>query len=246
MRAVVGVMTGALIIGAAFASLSWSKRTTVNMWQAVQASLVKRQAFVRNAGAAAVLFVGADAVAQYVEARDKHNASNDGVRNRNSNSSRQETPFALDQWRCMGATVLGVLLGGGVYPAAYAQLDRFLPGRSWRTIVIKSAVEIATVGIFVNTASLLGRASWQGTHTWSAVGEHVTNEIPRVTLMDARVWFPYNLLAFGLIPIQVRPLTTACMEAGWQTYISLRAHDYQQEEGGELLLLEAAPTTSAL
>lgn len=211
------------------------------MWHAVQTSLVKRQAFVRNAGAAAVLFVGADAIAQYVESRDKHH---DAPPRQNS-SQRITTAFALDQWRCMGATVLGVLLGGGVYPAAYAQLDRFLPGRSWRTIVIKSAVEIATVGIFVNTASLLGRASWQGTHTWSAVGEHVTNEIPRVTFMDARVWFPYNLLAFGLIPIQVRPLTTACMEAGWQTYISLRAHDYRQEDG-ELLLLEANPTTSSL
>ena len=55
---------------------------------------------------------------------------------------------------------------------------------------------------------------------------HVWDVLPRVTLNDCRVWLPYNLLAFALIPAFIRPTTTAMMEASWQTYISLRSHDY--------------------
>jgi hypothetical protein len=199
------------------------------------------QPFIRNASAAGVLFVAADAVAQYMEARRHHHATllpqqlvqnellgDDDIKA--GLTSPGYNYFVLDQWRCLGATLLGVVLGGGVYPTAYAKLDALLPGNSWRTLIVKSAVEISTVGIAVNTASLLGRASWQGTRSWESLADHVSAEIPRVTFMDARVWFPYNLLAFGWIPITIRPLTTACMEAGWQTYISLRAHDCPEEE----------------
>ena len=204
------------------------------VWQSVRRSLPTRHDFLRNGGAAAVLFVGADGVAQYMEALDssRQQAVKDSTTIVGGATTNKETMcgFEVDQWRCLGAVLLGFVLGGGVYPTAYAQLDRLFPGRSWRTIVVKSAVEIATVGIAVNTTSLLGRASWQGTHGWKAVGAHVAAEIPRVTVMDARVWFPYNCIAFGLIPIHIRPLTTACMEAGWQTYISLRAHDYREQE----------------
>ena len=193
------------------------------MFRALLAIARRRQAFLRNGGTAAVLFVGADAIAQYVEQRGHASADGD---NHNHNPTTTTPPLVLDTWRCLGATGLGIVLGGGVYPTAYAQLDRFFPGRSWRTVVLKSAVEVATVGLAVNTASLLGRAAWQGHHAWETVTGHVACEIPRVTLMDAQVWFPYNVLAFGWIPTPIRPLTTACMEAGWQTYISLRAHDF--------------------
>ena len=182
--------------------------------------------FWRNAGTAALLFVGADAVAQFVEQESRTTKHDDTT----TTTTYTAEPPSLDQWRCAGAVLLGVILGGGVYPTAYQQLERVLPGRSWRTVVLKSAVEIVTVGITVNTASLVGRAAWQGTHGAAQVVEHVATEIPRVTLMDARVWFPYNCVAFACIPMHVRPLTTAGMEAAWQTYISLRAHDFQQQE----------------
>uniref|UniRef100_A0A7S3KW60 Uncharacterized protein n=1 Tax=Amphora coffeiformis TaxID=265554 RepID=A0A7S3KW60_9STRA len=198
------------------------------------ALLVSRwRQFLDHGGAAAVLFVGADAAAQYMEQR--HVVATTAA----ESQQQQQLGFQLDQWRCLGATGLGVVLGGAVYPTAYAALDRLLPGRSWRTVVIKSAVEIVTVGIAINTASLVGRAAWQGTQPWVTVADHVRMEIPRVTMTDAHVWFPYNVLAFGMIPIHVRPLTTACMEAAWQTYISWRAHDYSDmddEESGVLLL----------
>ena len=56
---------------------------------------------------------------------------------------------------------------------------------------------------------------------------HVWNEMFEVTVNDARVWLPYNLVAFSVIPSYLRPITTAMMESGWQTYISLKSNDYE-------------------
>lgn len=58
------------------------------------------------------------------------------------------------------------------------------------------------------------------------VAQHALEELPNVTKNDFMVWLPYNLVAFSVIPIYVRPTTTAFMEASWQTYISNRSHDY--------------------
>ena len=58
------------------------------------------------------------------------------------------------------------------------------------------------------------------------VVSHVKDEMPKITMNDFRVWFPYNLVAFGMIPISIRPVTTSLMECVWQTYISLRSNDY--------------------
>ena len=49
-----------------------------------------------------------------------------------------------------------------------------------------------------------------------------------VTLNDARVWLPYNIIAFTFVPAYLRPTSTEFMEASWQTYISLRSHNYQR------------------
>lgn len=59
--------------------------------------------------------------------------------------------------------------------------------------------------------------------------QHVANELPTVTQNDFLVWLPYNVVAFSCIPAVIRPTTTAIMEASWQTYISLRAHDYDED-----------------
>jgi hypothetical protein len=69
----------------------------------------------------------------------------------------------------------------------------------------------------------------RGDHTPTEVLEHVADEIPTVTRNDLLIWGPYNLAAFSLIPIMIRPATTACCEACWQAYISLRSHNFEEE-----------------
>jgi protein Mpv17 len=128
--------------------------------------------------------------------------------------------------RFVVAGVLGVFFGGIVYPNAYAFLDARFHAKNFQTLLTKSVIEIGTVGIFVNTVSMTSRGLLVG-HEGKDVVNHVAHEMPKVTLNDVKVWLPYNLLAFSLIPAVFRPTTTAMMEASWQTYISLVSNDYE-------------------
>jgi hypothetical protein len=135
------------------------------------------------------------------------------------------SPFNVRRFLVAG--VLGVFFGGFVYPNAYAFLDARFHTNNFRTLLAKSLIEIATVGVFVNTVSMTCRGLLVG-HDVKAVGHHVTREMPKVIVNDVKVWLPYNLLAFSVIPALIRPTTTAMMEASWQTYISLRSNDYEK------------------
>eukprot|EP00956_Cyclotella_meneghiniana_P013789 scaffold20205_cov57-Cyclotella_meneghiniana.AAC.1 len=149
------------------------------------------------------LFSGSDAFAQRIE----------------------EKPH-FDIKRFLSAGAVGAALAGYVYPFAYKHLDRIWVGKDLLSIAKKSFVEVFTVGLFANSVSMFAR----GLFTEKRPGEvliHVKEEMRDVTLNDLRVWFPYNLVAFGCIPIHVRPATTMVMECAWQTYISMRSNDYE-------------------
>jgi len=135
----------------------------------------------------------------------------------------------LDSRRLLSAGAIGILFSGVVYPMAYARLDTLWKGVTFAATLKKSLLEIATVGIFVNSVSISARG-WLVGRDADEVAQHTIKEMPRVTLNDARVWLPYNLVAFSFIPIYIRPATTSLMEACWQTYISLCSHNYQEEE----------------
>jgi len=135
----------------------------------------------------------------------------------------------LDAYRLISATLLGVLFGGGIYPYAYAKLDKIWFKKDLLSIFTKSMVEIALVGVCVNTLSMTGRGLLSG-RTPKEVVHHVMNELPRITINDFKVWLPYNMIAFSIIPPLIRPSTTAFMEAMWQTYISLRSNDYNNSD----------------
>jgi hypothetical protein len=101
--------------------------------------------------------------------------------------------------------------GGLVYPTAYATLDLIWVGTKFSTVLKKSLVEIATVGIFVNSISMTSRGLLRGDKDHKEVVQHVANELPTVTRNDCLVWLPYIMLAFSVV---LRPtMTTSVMEA---------------------------------
>ncbi len=160
-----------------------------------------------NAAAGATLFGIADGIAQGLN---------------NETGTRQ-----YDYRRLCGASVLGTMITGFCYPYGYFMLESLFPGRTFRTICYKSGTEIVTVSLFVNSLSMSVRGWFQG-HDAADVRVHVWSELPRVTFWDGILWFPYNVVAFSVIPLSIRPFTTGLLEAGWQTYMSVRSHDYQE------------------
>ena len=192
-----------------------SSSSTPDMFQAI-ASQIKRNPTLGHCLVGFTLFGGSDILAQEIELSKK----------RNSKLLKQFALVEIDLQRCLASSVIGVGVAGCVYPFAYTQIDRIWAGKDLASVVKKSIVEICTVGVFVNSLSIAARGILAG-HTMIQVKSHVVDEMPIIFLNDVRVWFPYNLVAFSLIPAHIRPSTTALMEALWQTYISVRSNAYQ-------------------
>ena len=180
------------------------------------------------------LFGASDAFAQQIEGSVKQG---DTMTSRTGNkASKEETPANhscitlnmdhFDMIRFLSAGTIGAFFGGCVYPFAYRRLDILWKGKDAVSIAKKSLIEVFTVGIFANSVSMGARGLLTGKNPRD-VCIHVWDEMRDVTLNDLRVWFPYNMFAFGIIPISIRPATTSLMEAGWQTYISLRSNAYE-------------------
>lgn len=179
-----------------------------------------------------ILFGSSDCLAQLMEAtkgEEKLKAFSHSPLDKNQHG--QFSIFArehFDAQRLLSAGIIGAFLGGIVYPMAYKRLDKLWVGKDFVSVAKKSIVEIFTVGIFVNSVSIGARGLMVG-HDTSKVISHVKEEMPMVTLNDARIWGPYNMIAFGFIPSYIRPATTCFMEAMWQTYISLRSNAYEKD-----------------
>ena len=134
---------------------------------------------------------------------------------------------SIDHRRILSAGVIGIFFGIYFYPTAYSCLEKLFPGKKLITVMKKSIMEICTVGIFVNSVSIFLRGFSLGKGK-DEVLRHMYHEIPNVTINDVKVWLPYNIIAFSIIPVYVRPTTTALMESGWQTYISSIANGYAE------------------
>mmetsp|Transcript_6376 Transcript_6376/g.7895 ORF Transcript_6376/g.7895 Transcript_6376/m.7895 type:complete len:221 (-) Transcript_6376:7-669(-) len=183
-------------------------------------SSIKKYPFVLNGIASFSLFTASDMLAQYLE----NNNTKERNKLMNDNEMKHER---IDYCRLASAGIIGIFFGVGVYPTAYARLDKMWPRSNFQSIMKKSIVEIMTVGVFVNSLSIFSRGVLAGKDK-DEVLDHVKHEMPAVTLNDARVWLPYNMIAFSIIPLYIRPTTTAMMESAWQTYISLRSNDYEK------------------
>lgn len=185
---------------------------------------MKRRPVLVNSLTGASLCAASDALAQYLEEQQKNDQQQ---KQQHHHHHHQHQPITLESRtrRILSAAAIGMLFGGLVYPTAYAKLDSLWKGTHLTAVLQKSIVEIATVGILVNSISLSCRGLLGGGRDFDPVLRHVLHELPTVTVNDARVWLPYNMLAFSVIPVVLRPTTTLVMEAAWQTYISLVANN---------------------
>lgn len=183
-------------------------------------STMQRRPVLMNAFSGCLLFTTSDILAQYIEYRRRKSwqFSQPGYQSDDS--------FLLDHRRSLTTGALGIFFFGWYYPSAYYILDRQWPLMTTSHVVTKSLVEIFSVGIVMNATSLSARGLLVGRSLQKEVWPHVRREMPRVTFNDLKVWFPYNMIMFAFIPSYIRPTTTAVMDASWQTYISLRSHNY--------------------
>ena len=210
-------------------------------------AFVKRRPVVINSLTGASLCAASDALAQYLE---EHRMAkilvpdDDNLDKQQQQQPPRRMEMASRCQRILAAAAIGAFFGGFVYPKAYAKLDAVWHGTHFSAVLQKSLVEIATVGIFVNSISMSCRGLLMGREC-DPVMRHVANELPTVTVNDARVWLPYNMLAFSVIPAVLRPTTTLVMEAAWQTYISLVSNKNQSSLSSSSSMSPGAATAAA-
>lgn len=155
------------------------------------------------------------------------------------------TSDGIDMRRFLSAAFTGACFGGAIYPFAYRRLEGVFQGKDFLSICKKSVLEIFTLGVFANTVSMASRGVLKG-HDPNQVMAHVTRQLPKVTLHDFGVWFPYNLVLFGFVPMSVRPAATSLMDTCWQTYISLQSNDYDKNETAEKTAIAMTSTATLL
>lgn len=137
------------------------------------------------------LFAGSDAIAQEME--------------QTGLASTHENVDSFNSHRFISTVAIGAVIGGFVYPSAYKRLDRLWPGTDWSTVLKKSLVEIFTVGIFVNSISIISRGLMVGRES-SHVAMHALDELPDVTKNDFAFGFRTTLLPFQLSQSTFDPL----------------------------------------
>ena len=77
-------------------------------------------------------------------------------------------------------------------------LDSIWIGTSIKTLLKKSLVEIFTVGIFVNSTSMISRGVCQGDKTLLEILQHVQLELPTVTQNDICRVYRYVMEKFAI------------------------------------------------
>ena len=126
----------------------------------------------------------------------------------------------LDRRRTAMAATIGVGFSAFLYPVLYRRLEAAFPGLGVRAVVAKALSDCALFGVFGNASSLYFRG---------AEPDDVLQKMPGVLLNEMRVWLPYNLFAFRLVPLHVRPTTTACLSLCWNVYMSYTAANDDEE-----------------
>lgn len=214
--------------------------------QQIRQQVQARQDLIINGVVGGVLFGASDVLAQRLEqCSNEPPSASIRKRKRDEKQSTMQQLLATDNhfyrtvdWkRCSSAGILGACLSCGLYPAAYGAIDKIWKRKDLVSLIQKSVVEVFTVGVVANSLSMLVRglaptASSSGNHSPAQVLMHMKEELPKVTLDDFKLWFPYNMAAFTFVPTPIRPLTTMIMETIWQTYMSLCSNNYEQPTQG--------------
>lgn len=138
------------------------------------ANALRSNPLLFNASAGGFLCASSDAVAQHLEDRVESD-SMESCRNQHnrlqqkshsylatSTAASLSTSLHLDWIRVASAGLIGSFFGDVVYPMAYAKLDAIWVGTRFLVVFKKSLVEIATVGIFVNSISMTSRGFLRG------------------------------------------------------------------------------------
>ena len=177
----------------------------------------------------ALLFGVGDGVAQSLERRRTRGRAAGVLRGGASHGA------LLDSRRLAKATALGAINGGLLLPFVYQLAEGLLPGRSLRTVALKTCVSCGVLSTAGNYYNLLARRLLADAPRGEPLEHRVRRCVrqvhaifPGVVRDDLKVWPLYDMLCFGLVPPKMRATATAAVSVCWHSYVSMVAHQPQR------------------
>lgn len=126
----------------------------------------------------------------------------------------------------MGA--FGAALNGVCYLSWYRALDRAFGTKrsSMSTVMKKTIADQVIMAPFALTACLAWAPLKESMDSSSAqkAYDNVESNVLEAWVMDCKVWPLANMVAFSLVPTIYRPTFIACVQLGWQSYMSWISH----------------------
>lgn len=132
--------------------------------------------------------------------------------------------------RLAKATAIGLVHGGIILPFVYQLAEGVFPGRSVKTVLLKTCISCGLLSTGGNYYSLVVRRLLAPAPTGEQFEQRlmrcldsVHDIFEQVLLQDLKVWPLYDVLCFAAVPPSLRPTTTALVSVCWHTYMSFVA-----------------------
>jgi hypothetical protein len=139
--------------------------------------------------------------------------------------------FKVDGSRYVISTILGAFWAGYVNPSIYAFVDNNFPGISLKLVLLKMVITCSILSTWGNYTTMMIRRflklTWESGTISKAYPIFCTclrtckDDFMGVLADDLKIFPPYDILCYSVIPPQIRPITNALVCSGWQCYMSI-------------------------
>ena len=150
--------------------------------------------------------------------------------------------FKVDGSRFVISTILGAFWAGYVNPSVYAFVESKLPGISIRLVLLKMLITCSILSTWGNYTTMMIRRcmklTWeQGIRESYPIFcqclKSCRDDFMGVLADDLKIFPPYDILCYSVIPPQIRPITNALVCSGWQCYMSIASANMTKPSSSE-------------
>ena len=148
----------------------------------------------------------------------------------------------MDGSRFVISTILGAFWAGFVNPSVYAFVESKLPGISIRLVLLKMLITCSILSTWGNYTTMMIRRCtklmWEegikeAYPIFCQCLKSCRDDFLGVLADDLKIFPPYDILCYSVIPPQIRPITNALVCSGWQCYMSIASANMTKPSSSE-------------
>ena len=191
------------------------------MWQTYQRLIKQKPLLTSSITGASVMAVG-DLIAQNIKIK----------------TSRENEENYFDYRRTFCMSVWSGVIMAPTFLLWFKKLDKWFPGNSVRSAMLKVVTNHAAVAVPFNAVALaytvtsenllsyvLDGVSFDKFDIYTEIKYRCETDLFKLFLASSSVWIPVNILNFLFVPSHLRVLPTIFTSLAWNTFLSHTAHE---------------------